>query len=214
MTPTRLPSAPRPSGPCVGASRASGGRKRAPARTAGASYSPLPCVVLAIDPGTTSGWAVLTPEGRWQLGVLGPDARHAARLLVVAIATDAVVVHGLPLVVVAERWAMRWRPAGAPRESWGQWLSALDEAGVPRRRIVRVNVGRWSARLLGGMALTTEQRQSRSVLVAKARFGLDVTHDEAAALLMALWGSRAGEVARVLPKPKRQAADKSKGGRT
>lgn len=198
MTRRAPAKAPAPVGTGVGPSGAPKRRKRAPAGPA--SYRPHEAVVLAIDPGASSGYAVLR-SGWWSAsGVLGPRATHADRVRAVSYAIDAARLFALPLAVVAEKWAIRWRPAGAPRESWGQWLAALAEAKVPSRRIVRVNVGRWSAKLLGAMALTTEQRQARSVAVARARFGLDVTHDEAAALLMATWGSRAAEVGRVLPK--------------
>lgn len=200
-------SAPSPSAARRGAG-AGVSTARKPKPRPAASYEPHACVVLAIDPGETSGWAVLVRgaldprRDAYRCGVLYSTAFHTHRLAAISIARDASSHHGLPLIVVAEKWAVRWRPAGAPRESWGQWLAALDEAGIPRRRIVRVNVGKWSAKLLGSMALTTEQRQARSIAVAKARFGLDVTHDEAAALLMAAWASRAGEVANVLPRRK------------
>lgn len=88
------------------------------------------------------------------------------------------------------------------------WLAALD-GRVPKRRIVRVPVGRWSAKILGAAALTTEQRRARSIAVANARTRRTdsraitraiTSHDEGAAVCVGLYAARSPEVGRVLPK--------------
>ena len=197
MTRRAPAKAPATVGTGVGPSEAPKRRKRAPAQTAGYSWAAHRCVLLAVDPGETSGWAVFLSGS---LVASGHGSGMSPRNCAVAMALDLRTDHGLPLVVVAESWPLRWRPAGAPREAWGMWLTAIADV-VPKRRIVRVQVGRWSAKILGSCALTTEARRARSVAVARARTGLAITsHDEAAAVCLGLYAVRCPEVGRVLPK--------------
>lgn len=198
MTRRAPAKAPATVGTGVGPSGAPKRRKRAPAQTAGYSWAAHRCVLLAVDPGETSGWAVFLSGS---LVASGHGSGMSPRNCAVAMALDLRTDHGLPLVVVAESWPLRWRPAGAPREAWGMWLAAIADV-VPKRRIVRVQVGRWSAKILGACALTTERRRSLSLMYANAEADrrLITSHDEAAAVCIGRYGVRCPEVGRVLPK--------------
>lgn len=206
MTRRAPAKAPPPVGTGVGPSGTPRRRKRAPAGPA--SYTAWPCVILAVDAGRVSGWSVFVSGSPVAAGHGDVPAvcRYAIKDVI-----KAAVETGLPVVVAAESWPLRWRPNGAPREAWGMWLASLDGM-VPKRRIVRVQVGRWSAKILGSCALSTAQRRQRSVAVAGAsllRAGWPArtlssvpewSHDEAAAVCIGLWASHAAEVGRVLPK--------------
>ncbi|MCC6649097.1 MAG: hypothetical protein IT374_26450 [Polyangiaceae bacterium] len=173
-------------------------RKRAPAQPA--AYQPHECAILSIDPGEVSGWALLVTG---LVCASGTAAGSTERASAIARAVNKAHFWSRPLVVVAETWPRRMRggvPTGA-LSAWSLWRESLAESGIPKRRVVRVHVGRWSAAILGGAALTTEQRRARSIARARhetARESID--HDEAAAICIGIYASRSPEVAKVLPK--------------
>ena len=180
-----------------------------PVRPLQPTYTPHACVILAIDPGEVSGFAIFAYGVPKQSGIV--RARDSlGRNFIVGSAVEMARSYKQPLVVVAEKWPLRvsggagWRPAGAPRESWGMWLVAINDAAIPKRRIVRVQVGQWSAAILGNRQLKTEARRARSIALAKSRFGRVASHDEAAAICVGLWASHAPEVGKALPKRRAQ----------
>ncbi len=179
------------------------------------SVSQLPCVVLGVDPGKHSGWAIYFGDhhrvgsfegfrnGMW-CGETEDGHRH-----VVGHAIGLADWAHLPLVVVAEKWtAGGWAShttllgLGA---AWGAWQVALREARHPKRRIVRVYSQTWRAAVIGGRQRPTEQWKAAAQAHVLHRFGVEAGPDAAEAALIALWGSHAGEVAAVLPKRRRAA---------
>lgn len=179
------------------------------------SMNPHPCVVLGIDPGTTSGWAILVPEslairsgreGTPRLRCSAIDVGHGG---VVDWAQETACSVGLPLVVVAEKWtAGGWAShttllgLGA---AWGKWEAALREAKHPKRRIVRVYSQTWRAAIIGGRQRPADEWKAAAQAQVKYRFGVECGPDAAEAVCIALWGSHAGEVGDVLPKRRRRA---------
>jgi hypothetical protein len=160
------------------------------------------CVVLAIDPGARSGFAVFERGALLASGSLLPSesrvevAREAARL------SEA---SGLPLVAVAEKWtAGGWRSAASmigTGAAWGVWLGALGEIGQPNRRIVRVTTQAWRKAVLGMNARAGHDAlKAASQLRARTVVGREVGHDEADAVCIGLWASYADEVGNVVPK--------------
>lgn len=177
-----------------------------------ASPSPHPCVILGIDPGATSGWAILTPEssalcaGNATAPRLRCGTVNAGRNAVIVWAQEVAAEQNLPLIVVAEKWtAGGWAShttllgLGAV---WGKWEAALSEAGHPKRRIVRVYPQTWRARVIGGRQRSTEDWKAAAQTLVKHRFDKHVSSDAAEAACIALWGLYAGEVGAVLPKRK------------
>lgn len=177
----------------------------------------LPCVLMAVDPGKASGWALTyvapyEPHLRtWSHGTTETwlhrsDACTHAHAIAHAI--------GQPLVVVAETWRVSgggkqgregrasWNTqtiAGLGAQ-WGLWLAELQRLDVPERRIVRVDTGTWGQVVLGRSRMTTEQRHAASRLRARSVLGHDVGPDEAAALCLGLWGLRSEKVAAAIGK--------------
>lgn len=166
---------------------------------------PHACVVLAIDPGAVSGWAILR-VGELERYGLAEDAgaRGHAVAEAMRIARDRCHV----LIVVAEKWS-----AGGERtdrrmthvtwmglsKQWGKWEVALELAGHPMRRVVRVYPQTWHASILGGRRVNTKVQ---AISYVGRRFGRTVASDEADAICIGLWASQAGEVAQVLPRRK------------
>lgn len=166
--------------------------------------TPWPCTILAIDPGRVSGWAVLV-EG--SLSAHGAAQTSIQRSDAAGIAESTAWANGHKLVVVAEKWQGGWRgdrksarTVAGLGASWGKWEAVL-EGVVPKRRIVRVGQSTWRARVLGGKAARkTEAWKADAIVAVKYRYGVQVSGDEAEAILIGTWGAHAREVGRVLPK--------------
>ena len=161
------------------------------------SYKAHRCVVLAIDPGKVSGWALFLCGRLIAVGTV----RKASELQkVIDDAQQLAHKESLRLIVVAETWeAGGWKShkqligMGA---SWGRWALALELAGHPVRRIVRVSVQTWRSVVLGGAR--TKHAAER---YARARWPAFTfpTDDAAEAACQGAWGCQAGEVLAVLP---------------
>lgn len=167
---------------------------------------PHQCVILAIDPGQSSGWAIAV-SGRPT--VWGRASTHAERSAACELADVEADRHDMALVVVAEKWtAGGWAShttllgLGA---AWGAWRSAIEEAGIKRSRIVRVYTQTWRARVLRPRwGATTEQLKHLSASMASAWTGeIIADHDVADALGILRWATLAPQVGEAIPRRKR-----------
>lgn len=169
-----------------------------------ASYTPHPCVTLAIDPGKASGWAIFA------LGILtasGTAKTHAARCDAARLAMTAAKAATLPIVVVAEKWTPGGKFAGARTMAglgaqWGLWLAALEELAIPKRRVIRVHTQTWRAAVLGGgFGVTSAEWDARAQRHASRVAGVHVGDDnEADAIGIGAWAVRAAKVGELMPK--------------
>lgn len=169
----------------------------------------LPCVILAIDPGGTSGWAILV-EGKpkcWG-ALLASDSDGIDR--VIFEACDLAIRYKLPLVVLGEEWGRggkrgmaQWQGLGG---AWMAWKYGCDRArakGLPvvESRVLRVLQRTW--RSVFGLNLGREVVKAYCLRAARERTGIELPaeqHDVAEALLIGLWGARAAAVGAKLPK--------------
>ena len=193
-------------------------RKGKPRALLPASHRPHRCVILAIDAGKVSGWAI------WVEGVLscaGVATTPTDRQLAV---TRAYAIAGLlerPLVVVGETWHGRMGKAkggrigvavligmGAEFGRWREQLDMLRPGGVKSPPIVRVLSDDWQGRLLGrGTSAQLELRsRSRAAAMAAGVAELPDDHNACDAVCIGEWGARSGEVGKVLPAAFRAAA--------
>jgi hypothetical protein len=180
-----------------------------------ASLTPHDCIVLAIDPGKVSGFAIFVKG----FLVWSDSARtHADRFDPASWAMSEAREWGLPLMVVAEKWTPGGRFAGARTmaglgASWGLWLAALEDAGIPKARIIRVHTQTWRAATIGGgRGIDTQEWKRRARVRASQEAGLLVEDDNAAdAICIGLWAIRSGEVGAKMPK---RAKAEKKVGRT
>jgi hypothetical protein len=184
------------------------------------SYIPHDCVILAIDPGKTSGWAISGPPVQHRRATVSgesPAGWTGAICMAIEWAQDA----KRPLIVVAETWTtgdrIHDRRARAAMllglgAAWGQWKAGLDLVGLPRSRVVRVNVGTWRAKVIGGpMARSSEEWKAAAQQVAGHHFpeqrlqpdmapgasrrgNGEIGPDEAEALCILRWSFYAGAV--------------------
>lgn len=162
--------------------------------------APISAVVLGVDPGARSGWAILAPAGKLEAGEVRTkiDA-PIARALEVAAANE------LPLIVAMEKWtAGGWKSFasfGGLSAQAARWLEALRVAGVPKKSVVRVTTQRWRARVIGGRQRPTEAWKAAAIAAMRTRYeGIELGPDAAEAACIATWATRAGEVAKAMPK--------------
>lgn len=166
------------------------------------------CVILAIDPGASSGWAIAVAgiPSRW-----GRAHTHDDRYMACAVAMAEADRHHLPLLVVSEKWtAGGWMSASSMMglgAAWGQWQAAIEEAGIRRSRVVRVYPQTWRAKVLRPRrGATSDQLKHLSATMASAWTGeIIADHDVADALGILRWATWASEVGDKLPKPRRKA---------
>jgi len=159
---------------------------------------PWRCIILAIDPGSTSGWSIWADGNHVQHGVVDVFA-HAEVAKIVASAVQLAELGSVPLVLVLER-AWSQRALGASRVLWAK---AWEAAGCSARRIVRAYPSHWRSKLFGhgmgratqGRARAAEQSMAR-VLTGKRE---EIPHDAAAAVCIGRWATLAPEVGKVIP---------------
>lgn len=167
-------------------------------------FALLSCVILAIDPGKASGWAVFVCG---QCVASGVAKSHETRTLAIDLALVEAERHKLPFVVAAEKWtAGGWASHTAMMglgASWGDWRTALELAEVPKARVVRVHPQTWRARVLGApRAAKSDQLKKLAVVHASREVGHTPETDEADAICIGVWATRAPEVAAKMPKPR------------
>lgn len=177
---------------------------------------PHDCVILAIDPGACSGWALFKRGHLIMSGVaMRADQRSDVMTSAEAFAGD-LGTPGCRFVVVREDWTVgggkgtgargtRWNVAtilgmGA---SWGRWLEQLEVSGMAARRIVRVTPATWRRVLKGvGPTRSRDEAKATAQLFARAKLGglAHIEPDEAEAIAIGFWAISSLEVEAVLPK--------------
>lgn len=164
---------------------------------------PHHCVVLAVDPGESSGWAVLLR------GVVMSSGEVAASSIrdiesIIAWAWRCAHDRQMAVVLVRERpfgGRMGTNSSGASRV----WKACWDSAPyVVKSRSVTVYPSTWRAKVLGrgwgskprDVVRPEEQRVAKMI---RQNSEENVGPDEAAAICIGAWASRSGEVATKLP---------------
>lgn len=162
------------------------------------SFRPWECVVLALDPAATTGWAIwasgrLHSSGEFPI-FTGAGTREASRI--VELLVDIGDTLGLPVVVVAERsWGGRM--GTGETSAVGFWRFALLAHQVAKASVLLVYPATWRARVLPkGMASAERDavRACEQTEAARLTKSAQVGADEAAAVLIGKWASQAGEV--------------------
>jgi hypothetical protein len=193
--------------------------KRGRRRVAQVPGSPLawPCVVVGVDTANRSGYAVRVAGRLVESGEIQTDRDRVVIRRVIADAVERArrldcrepLTLDFRVVLVLEKaWGGDTRTVlglGAARE---RWVDAWVRMGQPLQRIVDVYPSTWRARVLGIGSVRVPRDVVRATemhvaLAEMAKLGVDeLGPDEAAAILIARWGARAGEVGKVLESKK------------
>ncbi len=160
-----------------------------------------PITVLAIDPAKVSGWAIFEHGRLIAHGVAESAEERAAVFTEHADRID---------VVVREKFTQynaRGKRPGMARgnfdtyiglgAAWGRWAEQIEIVGL--RRIVGVTAMVWRGAVLGGMRQKRDDWKALAVRSVEARFGVRVTDDEAEAILIGFWATKAPEVWDAIP---------------
>jgi hypothetical protein len=165
--------------------------------------------VLAVDTATRSGWAVgAAVASQDEVLCFGEADTLDSEALgqIVRWAWCNAQARRLPLVLVLEAPFGGTVPMllglGAARE---RWMVAWRQAGLPNAQVVRVQPSEWRAQVLGRRWARAPRAQVRAheQWTASGLVGERVRADEAAAILIARWASRAAKVGAVLPAARR-----------
>lgn len=149
-------------------------------------------VVLAIDQGTRSGWAILT--GRERVVCYGTTTNHTHRRAVMERAhAEANKAPSRPLVVALEGHDNLPASLGANTQtllglgaSRGRWQEVAEMTGQPSRRVVQIGVADWRRRTFGkkSKGLKRAAYKAMAVEAVSQLYTLTCTHDEAEAVLI------------------------------
>ncbi|MGW8286343.1 MAG: hypothetical protein ACWGPR_11565 [Candidatus Deferrimicrobiaceae bacterium] len=169
------------------------------------SYKPWPAVILTADPGERCGWAMGVRGAYLGSGEVDRDD-SAALERICRIAIETAAIQGLPAVLVLEYhpWQGRGSSRAGLERAREAWRIAWRRAGGQASKIVNANVSTWRSRVTGVTQpddVARAAEQGHATLVARRPVG----PEEAPAVGMLTWGSRAGEVGKVLPKRSRVA---------
>jgi hypothetical protein len=168
-------------------------------------WKPHPCIAFAIDPASLSGWAMLA-EVAPKFIISGLAKTAADRRAVVEAAVLAKEKRGLPVIAIVEDFTPGgWKSFDAilrTGQSRGRWLDHLELAGIP---VVSVEPQMWRGDIYGARAAKMKREQAKSIAqtYVRAEFKREVDHNEAEAILIARWGTRARAVADLLDPPRR-----------
>jgi len=184
-----------------------------------ASPTPWPAAVLAVDPGESCGVCLMV---RGEFVDSGHGYGFSPEFMDSWIERSAELAAGerLKLVLVMEKPMAGGRAFPGRNPATGGvvigcrklWLARWKKsAKTVSKYVVSVYHSTWRARILGmgrgggQVLIAAERNRAQTVSTQPA-----TAHDESVARLIALWGSRAGEVGALLPK-KRPANDVERG---
>lgn len=184
------------------------------------AWQPWPAVVLAVDTAARSGWSIWVAGKLVDSGEIDTIDEPALLRITRAVHIRAIESR-LPCVLVLERpWGGTMsviEGLGAARERWRQvWVAA----GESERRIVRVYPITWRTKVLGAqnarlprnVVRAVERRMAAQVIASERgqrsfwrclfsmgeRPAHEVGDDEAPAVLIGVWASKAAEVGKAL----------------
>ncbi len=148
-------------------------------------------VLLAIDPGRVSGWALFVD------GVLrehGTAKDLDGRRVAMAAAIRAVFSMGGAghIHVLAEEWSAggwgSYKTLLGLGAQWGKWLALFEDHKIKKARIKRVPVDEWRKVIpFGAKRMNRDQWKAAARRTVQLEFGLDVSDDEAEAILIGWW---------------------------
>lgn len=165
------------------------------------SYQPHPIAILAIDPGAESGFSFWL-EGVYQTS--GTVKTQSEREQVVHKSIEVAAAEHLHLIVVGETWSPGgWKSIAAiagTGAAWGLWSSELERAGFPKSRIVRVKPNDWRRMTVGTQGKRAALKERAKAFASRLTNMIVQSPDQAEAIVIGYWATRAGEVAKKIPK--------------
>lgn len=166
---------------------------------------PNNCVILGIDPGKVSGWAIFHKANFIDAGIAKTNGE---RLSSFNRALDLSRLWEVPLIIGREVWsAGGWASHKAMigmGSAWGKWEVLLEE--VPKSRILTVTPATWRKKILGldpGRYIK-EQAKQTAVVYCRVKFSRDLTdHNAAEAICIAYYMVFDDKVANAIKNPGR-----------
>lgn len=172
--------------------------------------APWDCVILALDAAATTGWSlwsrgILLRHGEFKIWT-STGQPEAARIT--AEARHVASFYSIPWCVWAERsWGGRM--GKVEPSSVGYWRCCAMAEQLPRSRFGTVYPGTWrGATLPKGHAKDREGVRLAEQARARGMWGKGIGEDEAPAMLIGLWATRAAETGELLPARQRKTVER------
>lgn len=145
------------------------------------------CVVLAVDQGKRSGWAVFEQA---ELRASGKAINHTQRLAAVQSAQRISENSDLQLVMALEGHDHMPASMGANTATLigmgaarGRWQECAEMSGLPSKRIVEIGVADWRRRVFGKQRkLRRAAVKEMAIRAAQVLYGVTCLDDEAEAI--------------------------------
>ena len=186
--------------------------RRSPKRQPPPSMRPWQCGVLGVDPGEEGGVAFFAC-GVYQWS--RPIHNGYQRRIALNDAWQHCKAEHIPLIIIGETWTphgkMNFAAALGLGAHWGRWLERIDELQPQLHgqwagpKVVRAKVKDWRRAIFGPHREKATEEWKRLAMMRAAQYGPE-TSDEAEAILIAEYGTRAGVVGDALPKRVREEA--------
>jgi len=166
--------------------------------------------VLGVDTARHSGWSAWARGRLIERGEVDTLNAQAVREVVAQVVSGAAQLE-LPAVIVLEKpWGPRSDIVAALGQARERWLVQWRELAVGHRaRVVLVMPSTWRAAVLGGSFAGAPRDEARAAeqAFARALLGVDsIGPDEAPAVAIGYWASRAGKVGEALSKTSQRAS--------
>lgn len=186
-------------------------KARKPKATPAPNATEHACVIVAVDTARRSGYCVWSCGDVQSCGWVDISKDDPDSLIEMAEkfanSPRKYSLPALPIVLVLEK---PWGGSGLTQQALGAarhaWLAAWRRRGQPARKVVRVKPATWRKAVLG--VTRGEQLERLELATASRLWGVGPIDDRdvAAAVCIAEWAGKAGEVAAVLPKRRSKAA--------
>lgn len=154
-------------------------------------------VILALDPGRTSGYSV------WSNGILrahgtAKNARDRARAMAEAIAEHSRLggAKEATFTIVAEEWSAggwgSYKTLIGLGAEWGKWLAIFEDLAIRPSQIVRVQVREWRKCLIKFPGRKVADWKAVAVRHCELKHAITVSHDVAEAIVIGEWAVKQG----------------------
>ncbi len=174
------------------------------------------CVILGIDSGAVSGWAIFISDTFVESGVATTCEQRYSIIAQARLYADR---YKIPLIVGREEWRPGWAPGKRSFKSiigtgveWGRWAGMLEYHELPENQVFAVNPDEWRSSILElkrGRYIR-EQAKQAAIAYCQARHwyntgSANIDHNQAEATLVAWYmalDNRVADRLRIIAKKK------------
>jgi len=166
------------------------------------------CVILGIDPGKISGWAIIVRGNYIDGGIAQNHIERKDALIYAKYCSNE--VYELPLIIAYEKWSPGWQKGKRSFQSiigtgasWGAWQAVLEDAEIPKSHMFGIYPNTWRRAILGLRPGRYSREQAKQAAIALFNHHSSTgcsDHNEAEAYCIAYYCVYFEEVTKLLSK--------------